>query len=350
MARPSPRTALPAAGSLAVIGGRLEDDNVAVYAEMHRLAGGRILVFPTASSEPKAVAEETLQVFRSHGFDVQAALLTAQNGRMMAYDPDLCARIADFGSVYFTGGDQAKIVGALAPGGAETPVLAAIRAARAAGGLVAGSSAGAAMMSQPMILGGASLEAVLHGVTDDPETPGLLMGAGLGFFPYGLLDQHFIKRGRLGRLVVAMAAAGARRGFGIDENTALLVEGAAARVCGEYGVMLVDLGPGRFDPAARGFADFRLSYVDDGDTIDLASFRPQPGAAKRRVRRREIAYRAPARSRRNAFGAYTLYDLMTRLVLADPSVYAADRAEAFEARSGTNVTVALERQPGGQKA
>ena len=123
-------------------------------------------------------------------------------------------------------------------------MLRAIRAAQAAGGLVAGSSAGAAMMSQPMILGGTSLESVVHGVTADPEQPGLLLGDGLGFFPFGLLDQHFIKRGRLGRLVVAMAAAGVRRGFGIDENTALLVEGDAGRVCGEYGVMVVDIGPG----------------------------------------------------------------------------------------------------------
>ena len=63
------------------------------------------------------------------------------------------------------------------------------------------------------------------------------------------------------------------------------------------------------------------------------------------MRKREIAYRAPARSRRNVFGAYTLYDLMARLVLGDPEVYSADRAEAFDARSGFNVTVALERQP-----
>ena len=62
-----------------------------------------------------------------------------------------------------------------------------------------------------------------------------------------MLDQHFIKRGRLGRLVVAMASAGVRRGFGIDENTALVIEGAAGRVCGEYGVMFVDMGPASVD-------------------------------------------------------------------------------------------------------
>ncbi len=345
MARSPTEPAAAGAGKLAVIGGRLEDGNVAVYAEMHRLSGGRILVFPTASSEPKAVGEETVQVFREHGFDAEVAPLTLANARTLASDPALCARVAAYGSVYFTGGDQAKIVGALAPIGGETPILAAIRAAQAAGGLIAGSSAGAAMMSQPMILGGTSIESVVHGVTENPERPGLLMGEGLGFFPHGMLDQHFIKRGRLGRLVVAMASAGVRRGFGVDENTALLVEGGAARVCGEYGVMMVDLGPASVDARGAHFEGLRLSYLDDGDSIDFRRFRPEPGAGKRRVRKREVAYRAPARSRRNVFGAYTLYDLMARLVLADPEAYSTDRAEAFDARSGVNVTVELERQP-----
>jgi cyanophycinase len=337
----------PAGGNkLALIGGRLEEGNLAVFAEMHRLSAGRILVFPTASAEPEAVGTESAQAFRAHGFEAEVVPLTTGNAAAMARDPGLVARIGAWGSVYFTGGDQAQIVEALAPGGRETPALAAIRAAQAAGGLVAGSSAGAAMMSRAMILGGTSIESVVHGLTEDPERPGLLIGTGLGLFPYGMVDQHFIKRGRLGRLVVAMAAAGVRRGFGIDENTALLVEGATARVCGEYGVMLVDIGPAEVDMAARSYRGFRLSYLDDGDAIDLARFRSLPGAAKRRVTPREVAYRAPARSRRNVFAAYTLYDLMARLVLADPAVYGADQAEAYDAKSGINVTVELERQRG----
>jgi cyanophycinase len=331
----------PSPGKLAVIGGRLEDNNAAIYAEMHRLSGGRILVFPTASAEPVEIAEEQVAAFRGHGFVAEPAPLHAGAGAAAADDPALAALIRGFGSVYFTGGDQAKIVGALAPEGRETAALAAIRAALAAGGLLAGSSAGAAMMSGPMLLGGTSLEALVHGVTDDPAKPGLLMGRGLGFFPFGMVDQHFIKRGRLGRLVVAMTAAGVRRGFGVDENTALFVEGRRGAVRGEYGMMVVDLGVAERD--AGGYRRIRLSYLDDGDDIDLARFRPMPGPAKRRVKRREISYRAPTRSRRNAFGAYTLYDLMTRLVLGDPGAYAADSASAFDARSGVNLTVELER-------
>ena len=98
--------------------------------------------------------------------------------------------------------------------------------------------------------------------------------------------------------------------------------------------MLIDMGPATADPDGRSFRDFRLSYLDDGDGLDLARFRPEPGMGKRRPRKREIAYRAPARSRRNVFGAYTLYDLMARLVLGDPASYSIDHAEAFDARSG----------------
>lgn len=328
---------------LAVIGGRLEDDNAAIYAEMHRLSGGRILVFPTASSEPRAVGRESAAAFRQHGFEVEIARLHGRRAARDAHDPALAEQIRRIGSVYFTGGDQANILQALTPDGQDTPALAAIRAMLDEGGLLAGSSAGAAMMSRTMLLGGTSLESVVHGVTEDPDKAGLLIGRGLGFFPFGLVDQHFIKRGRLGRMVVALDAVGATSGYGIDENTALIVEGAAASVVGEYGVMAVDLDPAQDASHGDGGHDFRVSYLDSGDSIDLRSGRAFPGTGKRRVLKRDIAYRGPVRSRRNAFGAYTLYDLIARLVLGDTAHYSADEVEAFDARTGVNVTIRLER-------
>ena len=334
------------ARKLAVIGGRLEDSNAAVYGEMHRAAGGRILVFPTASGEPDIVGPETVQVFRAYGFEAELSPVYGEGALAAAHDPATVALVQQFGSVYFTGGNQANIINALAPGGVETPVLAAIRAVNQAGGLVAGSSAGAAMMSRTMIVGGTSLDATVFGVTDDPEKPGMLIGEGLGFFSWGIVDQHFIKRGRLGRLIVAMAKAGVQRGFGIDENTALFVEGHRARVIGEYGVFVVDMSEALTDPRGRTFENIGFSYLDDGDGIDLHRMRPFPGVTKRRVRLSEVAYRAPARSQRNVFGAYTLYDLLARLVLGDALVYAADRATAVEPKTGMAVTVELERVRG----
>ncbi|MGF1544102.1 MAG: cyanophycinase [Parvularculaceae bacterium] len=331
---------------LAIIGGRLEDDNRAVYREMRRLSGGRILVFPTASSEPEEVGEETRAAFATHGFKVDLENLTAENAETAAFDPAVVERVKAYGSVYFTGGDQSKIVDALVRNGEETPVLKALRDISANGGLLAGSSAGAAIMSSTMLLGGTSFEAMVHGVTEDPETPGLLVGSGLGFFPHGMVDQHFIKRGRLARLVVAMAHAKQKRGFGVDENTALIVEGDRVRVTGEYGVLYIDLRRAEIDIEGGRVNDIRLSYLDDGDGLDLRTFAARPGESKRRVRRSEVAYRAPARSQRNAFGAYAIYDLIARLVLGDQSTYSNDALNALDPKTGVNARVEIRRARG----
>ena len=297
---------------------------------------------------PRRSARRALQVFRSHGFEAEVAPLTAANAAPMAHDPGLIARVARLRQRLFhrrrPGEDRRA---RWRPGGVETPLLAAIRAAQAAGGLVAGSSAGAAMMSQPMILGGTSIESVVHGVTDDPEQPGLLIGDGPRLLPvrHARPALHQARPAR---------PAGRRDGRGRGaprlrhrrEHRARSSRAAPARVCGEYGVMLVDLGPAARRRRRGGASATSGSATSTTATaIDLGRFRPQPGAGKRRVRKREIAYRAPTRSRRNVFGAYTLYDLMARLVLGDPAVYNADRAEAFDARSGVNVTVEIARQP-----
>lgn len=328
---------------MAIIGGRLEDNNRAVYREMRRLAGGKILIFPTASSEPVEVGEETKAVFAAHGFSAEVAPVYSDNAAQSAFDPAIIERVQSVGSVFFTGGDQSNIYRALRQNGAETPLLTAIRRAFKAGGLLAGSSAGAAIMSKAMILGGTSFEAVAHGVSDDPDKPGLLVGEGLGFFPHGVVDQHFIKRGRLARLIVAMAHAGQKRGFGIDENTALLVDGNEARVCGEYGVFFVDTRRADIDVCESRFDQVRVSYLDDGDSINLSSFTMAASESKRRVRKSEIAYRAPVRSQRNAFGAYAIYDLIARLVLGDQASYAADRLHAIDPKIGVGARVDFER-------
>ena len=330
---------------LAVIGGRLEDDNGPVYTGLHALSGGRILVFPTASGEPELVGAETVAVFRAYGFDVALAPVFGTDAAQAARRPEVAAMVRDYGSVFFTGGDQALIAAALAPNGVDSPVLDAIRAVHAAGGLIAGSSAGAAIMSRVMIEGGTSLEAATYGVVTDPGRNGLLLGRGLDFFRWGIVDQHFIKRGRLGRLIVALAASGSRYGFGVDENTALFVDGSRGYVMGEFGAFVLDMQGARQDRHRHRIENVAFSYVDDGDAIDLDAGMVLPGPEKRPVGPRDVAYRAPARSLRNVFGAYTLYDLLARLVLGDPDSYQADRARAVEPKTGHATTVEFARAP-----
>jgi cyanophycinase len=313
---------------------------------MRRLAGGRIVVFATASSVPEEVGAETVGVFGAHGIDAVLAGVHGPGAGEAAQDPAIAALVEDYGSVYFTGGDQALITGALAPHGRESRVLKAIRKTQRKGSLVAGSSAGAAIMSEVMFSGGTSLEAATYGVVSDVDQPGMLLAPGLGFFPWGIVDQHFIKRGRFGRMVVGMQASGAKRGFGIDENTALFVEGKTARVIGEYGVFVFDLEEARVDRRRRLIENIAFSYADDGDSVDLETGTVLPGPGKRPVTRRDITYNAPARSLRNVFGAYTLYDLVARLVLGDPEVYPADRARAIEPRAGCATSVEISRARG----
>ncbi|MEO1658394.1 MAG: cyanophycinase [Pseudomonadota bacterium] len=339
----------PVDRKFAIIGGRLEDDNRRIYREMRRLCGGRILILPTASSEPKEVGEETLAAFEMHGFMAEVLDVTDENAPQTAHGPALIAKVKDVGSVYFTGGDQSKILAALAPGGVDTPLLTAIREAHAAGGLLAGSSAGAAMMSEAMIIGGTSFEAMVHGHSEDPEQPGLLLGQGLGFFRHGLVDQHFIKRGRLARMVVALANAGVKVGFGIDENTALIIDGTEAQVVGEYGMLLVDTRRATLNTETNTYDDVKLSYVDDGDMLTLPRFSVTPAENKRRVKRSEIAYRAPARSQRNAFGAYAIYDLIARLVLGDQSTYSSDTLSVLDPKTSTMATAKIARKKGSSR-
>jgi cyanophycinase len=331
---------------LAIIGGRLEDDNAAIYDEMRRLSGGRIVVFATASSVPEEVGPETVGVFCAYGFDAVLAGVHGAGAGQAAQDKAIADLVSDYGSVYFTGGDQALITAALAPNGRESRVLKAIRRAQHKGGMIAGSSAGAAVMSDVMISGGTSLEAATYGVVDDPDQPGMLLEPGLGFFPWGMVDQHFIKRGRFGRLVVGMQASGAQLGFGIDENTALFVEGKIARVIGEYGAFVLDLEKANVDRQSRLIENIGFSYADNGDSCDLVTGEVLPGPGKRLVTRRDITYKAPARSLRNVFGAYTLYDLVARLVLGDPEAYPTDRARAIEPRAGCATSVEISRRGG----
>ena len=177
------------------------------------------------------------------------------------------------------------------------------------------------MMSQPMILGGTSIEAVVHGVTADPHEPGLLLGAGLGFFPFG----H--GRPALHQARPARAAGGGHgRGRGAPRLRHRREHRAPGRGRRRPRLRRVRGDARRPRPGAvdRRRAASATSASATSTTATASTSPPLPAArrrGKRRVRKREIAYRAPTRSRRNVFGAYTLYDLMARLVLGDPVGY-----------------------------
>ena len=138
--------------------------------------------------------------------------------------------------VFFSGGDQARVMDALA----DPSLLAAVRSRHAEGVVYGGTSAGTAIMSAIMITGDGDFTVIDAAKVDVRPGLGLLEGA--------IVDQHFVKRQRENRLFGLVIAHPQERGIGIDEDTALLVEGREAEVVGSGPVVVVDAkGPDRLE-------------------------------------------------------------------------------------------------------
>lgn len=195
-----------------------------------RLAGGaagRIVVIPTASSVPDQMVEMYADVLGRLGAGSVTAV--APGNRLQCDDPALVAPLEAATGVFMTGGNQLKL--AQVVGG--TPVAHAIHAAYARGSVVAGTSAGASIMSTHMISMGD------EGVT--PRQRSSQLSAGLGLLPDVVVDQHFDQRGRYGRLLSLVAQSPSLLGMGIDEDTAAVItDGTRLEVIGSGGVFLVD--------------------------------------------------------------------------------------------------------------
>lgn len=287
-------------GRLVIVGGALERDNAQVYDafldHVRTNEDARIAVISAASGSPASSAQTMVEVFAGYGIPadrVDIVRLAVRDDNSTpdvdesawsgnASDPEEVAKITGAAAVWFTGGDQVRLTTTLlgAEGG-DTPMLAALRARLEAGATLGGTSAGAAIMSSVMIERGdtitALLDPVLPGDASDEEMESgrLALGQGLGFFPSGLVDQHFEERARLGRLARALVESGTDQGFGIDENTGLIVDlsDRVLAVVGAGGVTWIDASEAEVDVDADRFGatGLRVSYLSGGDRLDLGS-------------------------------------------------------------------------------
>ena len=270
------------------IGGALRDENHAVWQRLVDLAGGpgaRYVVLATASGSPEASAASIVANLRRHGAVADALpvapLLPGIDVEAAVRDPRWIAQVNAAQGVFFSGGAQARLVDTLQPGGQPTPLLAAIRALFARGGVVAGTSSGAAVMSATMFRDAPDVFAALQ----QPLRDGTEVDRGFGFLPAGVVvDQHFVKRGRIARLLPLMASRGLRLGLGVEEDSAAVVQGTRVEVIGARGVVVVDLHQTQSVATQPPFAvqNARLHWLMPGDRYDLNTRRVQPNEVKGR--------------------------------------------------------------------
>lgn len=284
----SPPSGAAEPGRLVIVGGALQRDNVEVYrAVLGAMDGdGPFCVLPTASGVPEESMASAMEAFTEHGADSVDGVFVTTDNPESASDPEVAERLRRCAGFWFVGGVQSRVVEVFLPEGVPSPAYEAVMDRFRAGAVVAGSSAGAAIMSPRMIAGGSSAGALANGVSQagdhddgDAEGEGVLIEPGMGFHDGPLFDQHFLARGRIGRLLVAtLAGVGGGVGFGIDENTALVVDGRMGRVVGASGVVLVDARDAERSDGGRGGRGVRVHLIGYGDSVDVETLVVPPGS------------------------------------------------------------------------
>jgi cyanophycinase len=263
------------------------------------LEAARTIFFDDEMRDGKIHDPSTRTFLEGMGFEPIFIPLALDNREAGAFDPEVVKLVESCDAAYFVGGDQAKHVRALlTDAGEDTPVMAAVRRLHEAGGVIAGTSAGAhaqgarqygeGRVYEYLVENRLDTRAVRDATLQDPKDPDLgSLGPGLGLLPESnaLVCTHFDARYRLGRLLVAMketdrhaglppSGVSAERtlGIGVDENTALLIKDGVGTVFGEGGVFIVDASQARFGDSGPFSANgLRLHYLSPGDSYDFAS-------------------------------------------------------------------------------
>ena len=258
-------------GQLVIIGGAEDKDgDCIILREFVRRAGGvkaRIVVMTVATELPREVGEDYTKVFERLG--VEEVRIVDTVTREDASSSSYLEAIEKATGVFFTGGDQARITSILK----DTEIDKLLHKRFAEGLAIAGTSAGAAMMPDVMIVEGDS--------ETNPRIEIVEMDRGMGFLPGVVIDQHFAERGRLGRLLSAVAQQPVVLGFGIDENTALVVNNNELEVIGEGAVTVIDVSAithTNLDQILKdedlALCGVKLHILPHGYRFDLASRQP----------------------------------------------------------------------------
>jgi cyanophycinase len=264
---------------LAIGGAEDRENKCEILKKFVELAGsenGEILIMTIATDEVSETIKDYRKVFRRLGvrhvkaFDISSREDTASKRGL--------SLTGSATGIFFTGGNQLDVPALL--GGTE--MLERIQERHCAGCVIAGTSAGAAMMSTSMLISGKPEES--------PRFGNVEIGPGLDFIQSTIIDTHFSQRGRCGRLMTAVAHYPQDIGIGIDEDTAILVNGSEFRVLGSGSVIIVDGGPmthTNLNELKHGelleLHDLSLHVLPSGARFDIKKQRPIVDRRKRRA-------------------------------------------------------------------
>jgi len=259
--------------ALIIIGGKEDRSNDKhILAEVaRRIGSGKLVVTTVAMANgTDQLFDQYEKAFRSLGVKHLYNLEISE--RQEAMLPNKVRILDDAAGVFFTGGDQIKITSQIG----DTPIFQRIREIYDEGGVIAGTSAGAAVMCETMLVeGGAENSHVIGG--------SVRMAPGLGLMDGVIIDQHFAERGRFGRLIGAVAQNPKNLGIGIDEQTSIVVErGNGFYVLGSGGVYVFDGTEVTYSNVAEedvkktlSIYNVRIHMLSQGDRFDLMNRTPR---------------------------------------------------------------------------
>ena len=258
--------------ALIIIGGKEErsSEEVILGEVARRVGGGKLVVSTVAmNSGTDKLFKDYEKAFRSLG--VKHVFNLEINGRDEGTRESKVKILDDANGVFFTGGDQLKITSHIG----DTPIFQRIREIYDDGGVIAGTSAGASAMSETMLVEGGDEKSHVIGGS-------VRMAPGLGLIGGVVIDQHFMERGRVGRLMGAVAQNPKNLGIGIDEQTAIVVErGESFYVLGSGAVYVIDgVGVSYSNIAEEALRktlsvyDVKVHVLSQGDRFDFADRAP----------------------------------------------------------------------------
>ncbi|WP_396216480.1 cyanophycinase [Gemmatimonas sp.] len=269
--RPAPR------GTLFIVGGGTQP--AALVEDFVKRSGGssaRIVVFAMASASGERSGEAKAKDLQALGAQARNIWIT----RAQADNDSIVQLLDGVTGVWFGGGDQNRLAAALRGSKVER----AIRARYNAGAVVGGTSAGAAVISSPMITG----EELLRKDTTETWTRvkrgTVQVDSGFSYITNAVIDQHFLRRKRHNRLMSLVLADAPHLGIGIDEGTALIVEPSGLwRIAGASAALIIDAREATRTAADRdvlGASNVRMHLLPDGATFDPKSGKAALGGAK----------------------------------------------------------------------